>query len=61
MLNYKKELFENLKINFHNYSQCDFKSAVEGNTRTDMSENDKFTSKFKVKVSQKVQSLLKSL
>ena len=26
-----------------------------------MSENDKFTSKFKVKVSQKVQSLLKSL
>ena len=38
---YQKELFENLKINFHNYSQGDFKSAVEGNTRTDMSENDK--------------------
>jgi protease-4 len=38
---YKKELYENLKINFHNYSQGDFKSAVEGNTRTDMSENDR--------------------
>ena len=38
---YQKELFENLKINFHNYSQGDFKSAVEGNTRTDMSENDR--------------------
>ena len=38
---YQKELYENLKINFHNYSQGDFKSAVEGNTRTDMSENDK--------------------
>ena len=37
---YQKELYENLKINFHNYSQGDFKSAVEGNTRTDMSEND---------------------
>ena len=30
---YQKELYENLKINFHNYSQGDFKSAVEGNTR----------------------------
>ena len=38
---YQKELDENLKINFHNYSQGDFKSAVEGNTRTDMSENDR--------------------
>ena len=38
---YQKELFENLKINFHNYSQGDFKSAVETNTRTNMSENDR--------------------
>jgi protease-4 len=38
---YQKELFENLKINFHNYSQGNFKSAVEGNTRTNMSENDR--------------------
>ncbi|MDA9154237.1 signal peptide peptidase SppA [Gammaproteobacteria bacterium] len=38
---YQKELYENLKITFHNYSQGDFKSAVEGNTRTDMSENDR--------------------
>ena len=38
---YQKELYENLKINFHNYSQGDFKSALEGNTRTDMSENDR--------------------
>ena len=38
---YQRELYENLKINFHNYSQGDFKSAVEGNTRTDMSENDR--------------------
>jgi len=38
---YQKELFENLKINFHNYSQGDFKSAVEGNTRADMSDNDR--------------------
>jgi protease IV len=41
MRSYQKELYENLKINFHNYSQGDFKSAVEGNTRTNMSENDK--------------------
>ena len=41
MRQYNKELFENLKINFNNYSQGDFKSAVEGNTRTDMSENDR--------------------
>ena len=38
---YQKELFENLKINYHNYSDGDFKSAVEGNTRADMSENDR--------------------
>ena len=38
---YQKELYENLKINFHNYSQGDFKSAVESNTRTKMSEKDK--------------------
>ena len=38
---YQKELFENLKINLHNYSQGDFKSAVETNTRTNMSENDR--------------------
>ena len=38
---YQKELYENLKINFHNYSPGEFKSAVEGNTRTDMSENDR--------------------
>ena len=38
---YQKELYENLKINFHNYSQGDFKSAVESNTRTNMSDNDK--------------------
>ncbi len=38
---YQKELYEKLKINFHNYSQGDFKSAVEPNTRTDMSENDR--------------------
>ena len=38
---YQKEFYENLKINIHNYSQGDFKSAVEPNTRTDMSENDR--------------------
>ena len=38
---YQKEFYENLKINVHNYSQGDFKSAVEPNTRTDMSENDR--------------------
>ncbi len=35
---YQKDLFENLKVNFHNYSQGDFKSAMEGLTRSDMSE-----------------------
>ena len=38
---YQKELYENLKINFHNYSQGDFKSALEPNSRTGMSENDR--------------------
>jgi len=38
---YNKELYENLKINVTNYSEGDFKSAVESNTRTDMSENDR--------------------
>ena len=38
---YQKELYENLKINVNNYSEGDFKSAVEPNTRTDMSENDR--------------------
>ena len=46
---YQKELYENLKINFHNYSQGDFKSAVEGNTRTDMSENDRLQRKALLK------------
>ena len=41
MRQYNKELYENLKINFNNYSQGDFKSAVEGNTRTNMSETDR--------------------
>ena len=36
---YQKELYENLKINVNNYSEGDFKSALEPNTRTDMSEN----------------------
>jgi len=38
---YQKKLFENLKINFHNYSQGDFKSALEPITRTEMSENER--------------------
>ena len=42
---YQKELFENLKINFHNYSQGEFKSALEPNTRTDMSEDDRMQRK----------------
>ena len=41
MRDYKKELYENLKINVNNYSEGDFKSALEPNTRTDMSENDR--------------------
>ena len=38
---YKKELYENLKINVNNYSEGDFKSSLEPNTRIDMSENDR--------------------
>ena len=38
---YQKELYENLKINVNNYSEGDFKSALEPNTRTDMSEIDR--------------------
>ena len=38
---YKKELYENLKINVTNYSEGDFKSTLEPNTRKDMSENDR--------------------
>ena len=41
MRDYKKELYENLKINVNNYSEGDFKSSLEPNTRTDMSENDR--------------------
>tara|TARA_B110000196_G_scaffold291665_1_gene278741 strand:- start:1451 stop:3268 length:1818 start_codon:yes stop_codon:yes gene_type:complete len=39
--NYNKRLLENLKLTIHNYAQGDFKSAVEGNTRDSMSENDR--------------------
>ncbi|MAL64787.1 MAG: signal peptide peptidase SppA [Candidatus Marinimicrobia bacterium] len=38
---YKKELYDNLKINITNYSEGDFKSALEPNTRTSMSRNDR--------------------
>ena len=38
---YTRELTEKLKINIHNYSQGDFKSAVEGLTRDSMSDSDK--------------------
>lgn len=38
---YTRELTDKLKITIHNYSQGDFKSAVEGFTRNDMSEPDK--------------------
>ena len=38
---YQKELYKNLKVNFHNYSQGEFKSALEPNTRTNMSENER--------------------
>jgi protease IV len=41
MRNYNKDLFENLKITIHNYSQGDFKSATEPNWRSSMSENDR--------------------
>lgn len=39
--NYNKRLLENLKLTIHNYSQGDFKSAIEGSTRESMSENDR--------------------
>jgi protease-4 len=39
--NYTREMTEKLKITIHNYSQGEYKSAVEGMTRTDMSEPDK--------------------
>jgi len=38
---YYRELAEKLKITIHNYSQGDFKSAVESFTRNDMSEPDR--------------------
>ncbi len=38
---YNKELLKNLRITIHNYSQGDYKSAVEGFTRSDMSEPDR--------------------
>ena len=41
MRNYNKDLFENLKITIHNYSQGDFKSATETSWRSSMSENDR--------------------
>ena len=42
---YKKDLYDKLKINVANYSAGDFKSALEPNTRTDMSENDRMQRK----------------
>ena len=39
--NYNKDLLENLKLTIHNYAQGDFKSAVEGTTRSSMSDNDR--------------------
>jgi protease-4 len=39
--NYTRELTDKLKITIHNYSQGDFKSAVEGLTRSDMSAPDR--------------------
>mgnify|MGYP001388586709 FL=1 len=41
MRNYNKDLFDNLKITIHNYSQGDFKSATETSWRSSMSENDR--------------------
>jgi len=38
---YTRELTDKLKITIHNYSQGDYKSAVEGLTRNDMSEADR--------------------
>ena len=41
MRNYNKDLFDNLKITIHNYSQGDFKSATETSWRSSMSDNDR--------------------
>ena len=41
MRNYNKDLFDNLKITIHNYSQGDFKSATEASWRSSMSDNDR--------------------
>ena len=38
---YTRELTDKLKVTMHNYSQGDFKSAVESRTRTDMSPADR--------------------
>jgi len=38
---YTRELTDKLRITMHNYSQGDFKSAVESRTRTDMSDADR--------------------
>ncbi|MCZ6831455.1 MAG: S49 family peptidase, partial [Gammaproteobacteria bacterium] len=38
---YTRELSDKLKITMHNYSQGDFKSAVESRTRSDMSASDR--------------------
>ncbi|MEP4486049.1 MAG: signal peptide peptidase SppA [Halioglobus sp.] len=38
---YTRELTDKLKITIHNYSQGDYKSYVEGFTRTDMSDADR--------------------
>jgi protease-4 len=38
---YTRELTEKLQITIHNYSQGDYKSAVEGLTRNDMSDPDR--------------------
>ena len=38
---YTRELTDKLKITIHNYSQGDYKSAVEGLTRNDMSDADR--------------------
>ena len=43
---YKKDLYDNLKINITNYSKGDFKSALEPNTRASMSKNDRMQRKL---------------
>ncbi len=42
---YTREMTDKLKITMHNYSQGDFKSAVESRTRNDMSEPDRLQRK----------------